>query len=130
MKVNPRARQFARPAPSRDPPPKTLEEIAGPVNIDAAVTELPGPTPWRCTVLICLHKPGWWLSKHGVINCLNCCPPSSPELVVRQGTDADAPIVTIHQSRIPLDWTPPTAPAPAKKPAKTPRKNAPKRVAP
>lgn len=99
-----------------------------PLNLDAGLPGLPGPRPWKCEIVMCLHKPGWWLSRHGVLNCLNCCPPSSPDLVVRRGTNEDAPLVTVEQSRTPIDWSPPTALGPGK-PARKPRKSSPKRVA-
>lgn len=80
-----------------------------PLDLDAALPGLPAPRPWRCEMVMCLSKPGWWLSKWGVLNCLNCCPPSSPDLVVSQGTNEDAPMVAPGQSTIPLDWAPPSA---------------------
>lgn len=65
------------------------------------------PRPWRCESLFCLHKPGWWLSIHGVLNCLNCCPPCRPELVERRGTNEDAPLVEEPHSTTPIGWTRP-----------------------
>jgi hypothetical protein len=48
---------------------------------------------WRCLNPYCLHETGWWLSPQRVVQCLNCRPPASPDLVVARGTEADAPEV-------------------------------------
>jgi hypothetical protein len=56
------------------------------------------PVRWECLSPFCLHKAGWWLSVHGVVNCLNCRPPSLPGLVVAQGGPEDAPMVDAERS--------------------------------
>jgi hypothetical protein len=52
----------------------------------------PGPR-WSCLNPYCLHKTGWWMSIHHVVNCLNCCAPSFPELIIARGDDSEAPFV-------------------------------------
>jgi hypothetical protein len=61
-----------------------------------------GPQRWRCLNRFCLHKTGWWLSVHGVLNCLNCVPPAFPHLVVARGTEADAPEVNPRYPQTPI----------------------------
>lgn len=45
---------------------------------------------WRCLSTTCLRKGRWWMSAHGVVNCMNCRPPAFPDLVVVEG-DARMP---------------------------------------
>ena len=53
---------------------------------------------WLCTNRLCLHKTGWWMSAHGVVNCRNCRPPARPDLVVASGSAGDAPKVQPDRS--------------------------------
>lgn len=39
------------------------------------------------------------MSYYGVVNCLNCCAPSLPNLVVAQGDLSDAPMVEVGRTR-------------------------------
>jgi hypothetical protein len=51
----------------------------------------PEPRCWRCLNPYCRHKGRWWKSVHGVVNCLNCRPPSFPWLVTEEGDADNAP---------------------------------------
>lgn len=62
---------------------------------------------FRCRNPYCLHPGTWWLSRHGVVNCMNCRPPAFPELVVAKGNAVDAPEVCPDRS-----WQAVKAPAP------------------
>lgn len=42
--------------------------------------------PQRCENRHCWHKDRWWKSIYGVTNCLNCRPPSFPDLVMETGS--------------------------------------------
>lgn len=111
---------------ARDAAPVELEPPGAPPDFDAVLPGLPEPAPWRCTYPWCFHKTGWWLSRLGVINCLSCCPPSFPGLVVRQGTLEDAPIVPPELSTTPIGTTYETV-APARPPARSAPRRAVKR---
>jgi hypothetical protein len=65
-----------------------------------ASSEKPAPPPvrWECLNPFCLAKAGWWLSVHGVVNCLSCRPPSLPGLVVAQGGPDDPLLVDAGKS--------------------------------
>jgi hypothetical protein len=53
---------------------------------------------WRCLNRFCLHKGRWWMSAHGVVNCVNCRPPAFSGLVVAEGDAEEAPFVEPDRS--------------------------------
>lgn len=57
------------------------------------------PARWRCTNRFCRDGSRWWMSRWGVVNCLNCVPPSFPESVVARGDLAAAPPVDPCRSK-------------------------------
>ena len=73
-------------APDTDPPASTAWP---PSTTDARSAGV----PWRCLSPYCFHKERWWVSVHGVVNCLNHCPHAFPCLVMARGTLADVPSV-------------------------------------
>ena len=82
-----------------------------PPIVSSPPAEPSAPVKWRCLNSFCLHKEvGWWTSRWGVVNCLNCVPPAFPELIVGRGTEADAPPVDptrSHHAVEPTGDTPP-----------------------
>jgi hypothetical protein len=80
---------------------EVLAEIASGAPPPGPPVATPPPVRWECLNPWCRHKAGWWLSSHGVVNCLNCVPPASPDLVVLRGRAADAPAVLIGDSTTP-----------------------------
>jgi hypothetical protein len=56
--------------------------------------------PWRClNAYRCHREDRWWLSVHGIILCLDCQPPASPDLVKAMGDASDAPLVCPDNKR-------------------------------
>ena len=49
---------------------------------------LQGPSRWRCLNRYCLTKGRWWMSRYGVVRCMNCQPPSFPWLIIEEGDAA------------------------------------------
>jgi hypothetical protein len=74
-------------------------------NRALGIQEISDARRWHCGNAFCLNKSRWWMSEFGVVNCLNCCPPGSPDLVIVQGEAKEAPIVEpgrSNQARVPL----------------------------
>ena len=59
---------------------------------------LQGPSRWRCLNRYCLTKGRWWMSRYGVVRCMNCQPPSFPWLIIEEGDAAKAPMVERERS--------------------------------
>jgi hypothetical protein len=86
-----------------EPPIELFGEIPDP-SVGAAVSALSTrPVRWRCLSPFCRDGSRWWLSAHGIVQCLNCRPPAFPELIVAQGTLADAPLVHADRSTTAVD---------------------------
>ncbi len=62
---------------------------------------------WRCENRGCLHGDRWWMSEHGVVQCLHCKPPGLPELVVASGDLLNAPLVEVDCARQAVDYPKP-----------------------
>jgi hypothetical protein len=53
---------------------------------------------WRCLNCYCLTKSRSWMSRYGVVRCMNCQPPSFPWLIIDEGDAAKAPMVERERS--------------------------------
>lgn len=94
--------QFNQVARQEVPRPEQISDFNGPF-FDPNRTH----NRFRCRNPYCLHPGTWWLSRHGVVNCMNCRPPAFPGLVVAKGNAVDAPEVCPDRS-----WEVVTAPVP------------------
>ena len=69
---------------------------------------LPNPADasrrWRCHNRYCLTKGRWWMSRYGVVRCMNCQPPGFPWLIIEEGDAAKAPIVERERSSQAIDY--------------------------
>jgi len=63
---------------------------------------LPNPADasrrWRCLNSYCLTKGRWWMSRYGVVRCMNCQPPGFSWLIIEEGDAAKVPIVERERS--------------------------------
>jgi hypothetical protein len=79
-------------------PIELFGEIPDP-SVGAAISSLSTKlVRWRCLSPFCRDGSRWWLSAHGVVQCVNCRAPAFPELIVAHGTLADAPLVDPDRS--------------------------------
>jgi hypothetical protein len=100
--------------PAAEPP--ALDTAASDVSTAESVAIDLGPR-WLCTGRFCLDGSRWWMNTWGVVNCLNCCPPASPDLVIREGALDDAPRVDPGSRRQAVDES--GAPEPSQSSTKT-----------
>ncbi len=81
--------------------PATEAELASPAPADGSLIPSTGASAgrrWRCGNRYCLHKGRWWMSRYGVVRCMNCQPPGFPCLIIEEGDAAKAPIVERERS--------------------------------
>jgi hypothetical protein len=84
-----------------DPAEPSIElfgDIPDPSIGTAMSSSIARPVRWRCLSPFCRDGSRWWLSACGLVLCRNCVPPAFPELIVAQGTLADAPLVDPDRS--------------------------------
>jgi hypothetical protein len=92
---------------SAPPPPFELSwdwpdpemRLIDPAVLGSGIAPAGGAIPWRCNRPLCIPTGRWWMSRWGIVNCLDCTPPGPATEVIATGDATAAPLVDPACSR-------------------------------